>query len=319
MARLGIDYTGVKQAALKLLNQGTAPSVQKIREVLGTGSNTTIAGHLKTWRDEYAQQAIHHLPAHLPTELIASMDVLWQTALAQAEKQLLAFKNELDAQHEKIQQEKAFSEKTILDLKSKLLELEEQLAQKIQEHQAGQIELALAHERHAQLQETLTQHEATFESRLKRVEHEKHEAIEKTQIMQRDLEQLRQELAQQTKQLQEKLTEQRLLQEESEKRWLNLIDQARTELKDQRKRYESALEKQAQKMETLQTGILHYQSQYVTQQATVTHQDTTITDLKEQLNQLQTRYNEAVVSTLKTKTVQSKTINKRSKKDVECT
>ena len=54
MARIGVDYETIKQAAIKLLSQGIAPSVQKIREVLGTGSNTTIAEYLKVWRDEYA-------------------------------------------------------------------------------------------------------------------------------------------------------------------------------------------------------------------------------------------------------------------------
>jgi len=34
--------------------------VQKVREVLGTGSNTTITEHLKKWREEYAKK-IHLL------------------------------------------------------------------------------------------------------------------------------------------------------------------------------------------------------------------------------------------------------------------
>jgi len=56
MKRPGVDYETVKYTAVKLLSQGTAPSVQKIREVLGTGSNTTIAEHLRIWRDEYAKK-----------------------------------------------------------------------------------------------------------------------------------------------------------------------------------------------------------------------------------------------------------------------
>ena len=80
MARPGVNYETIKHAAVKLLSQGIAPSVQKIRETLGTGSNTTIAEYLKVWRDEYAQKTIHHLPATLPKELITSIEVLWQTA-----------------------------------------------------------------------------------------------------------------------------------------------------------------------------------------------------------------------------------------------
>ncbi len=66
MARIGVDYETIRHAAVKLLSQGTAPSVQKIREELGTGSNTTIAEHLKVWRDEYAKKTIHHLPTNRP-------------------------------------------------------------------------------------------------------------------------------------------------------------------------------------------------------------------------------------------------------------
>lgn len=69
MSRPGVDYETIKQTAVKLLSQGIAPSVQKIREELGTGSNTTIAEHLKVWRDDYAKKTIHHLPANMPKEL----------------------------------------------------------------------------------------------------------------------------------------------------------------------------------------------------------------------------------------------------------
>ena len=77
MARIGVSYETIKHTAVKLLSQGTAPSVQKIREALGTGSNTTIAEHLKTWREEYASKEIHHLPANMPKELISAIEVLW--------------------------------------------------------------------------------------------------------------------------------------------------------------------------------------------------------------------------------------------------
>jgi hypothetical protein len=47
MARHGVDFESVKQAALKLLSKSISPSTQKIRELLGTGSHTTIAAYLK--------------------------------------------------------------------------------------------------------------------------------------------------------------------------------------------------------------------------------------------------------------------------------
>ena len=100
MSRHGIDYKTVKQIALSLLTQGIAPSIQKIREVLGTGSNTTIAGHLKNWREEYANKEIHQLPANMPKELISALEVLWQTAMEHAQNQLAEYKKSLEEQQE---------------------------------------------------------------------------------------------------------------------------------------------------------------------------------------------------------------------------
>jgi hypothetical protein len=92
MARVGVDYETVKQTAVKLLSQGSAPSVQKIREVLGTGSNTTIAEHLKIWRDKFAKKTVHHLATNMPKELIFTFEVLWQTAMEHAQNQLAEYK-----------------------------------------------------------------------------------------------------------------------------------------------------------------------------------------------------------------------------------
>ena len=100
MARVGVDYETIKQTAVKLLSQGLAPSVQKIREVLGTGSNTTIAEHLKVWRDEYAKKTIHHLPASMPKELISAFEILWQTAMEQAQNQLAEYKKTVESECE---------------------------------------------------------------------------------------------------------------------------------------------------------------------------------------------------------------------------
>ena len=50
--------------------------------------------------------------------------------------------------------------------------------------------------------------------------------------------------------------------------------------------------KQAQRSETLQTGILHHQRQYNVQQTILAHHAALITDLKVQLKQTQALYNE---------------------------
>ena len=49
MARSGVQYEDVQRAIHTLLSRGDAPSVQRIREVLGTGSFTTLSEHLRQW------------------------------------------------------------------------------------------------------------------------------------------------------------------------------------------------------------------------------------------------------------------------------
>src|SRR3990167_6177605 len=120
MARHGVDFETVKQTALKLLSKGISPSVQRIRESLGTGSNSTIAEHLKIWREQHSAKKVHHLPATLPPELIASFETLWQTAMEHAEKHLTDVKEALENQEEKLQQEKLIADKSIADLKTQL-------------------------------------------------------------------------------------------------------------------------------------------------------------------------------------------------------
>ena len=54
MARVGVDYETIKQTAVKLLSQGLAPSVQKIRE--GWAGSNNDCRTSKVWRDEIAKK-----------------------------------------------------------------------------------------------------------------------------------------------------------------------------------------------------------------------------------------------------------------------
>jgi DNA repair exonuclease SbcCD ATPase subunit len=61
MPRLGLSYAAVKEAAERLEAQGHVPTVMRVRsEVGGTGSLSTIARHLKEWRQIHgAGGAVH--------------------------------------------------------------------------------------------------------------------------------------------------------------------------------------------------------------------------------------------------------------------
>jgi len=70
----GITAAQVHEACDKLIAEGTRPSIRAVRKVLGTGSETTILNHLKSWKGKQEQP----LPpvADLPSEISDSIR-LW--------------------------------------------------------------------------------------------------------------------------------------------------------------------------------------------------------------------------------------------------
>jgi chromosome segregation ATPase len=49
MARAGIQFSDVKRAAEAIVARGGRPTIARVREVLGSGSSTTISGYLREW------------------------------------------------------------------------------------------------------------------------------------------------------------------------------------------------------------------------------------------------------------------------------
>lgn len=52
MARPGVLYGQVSAAAEGLVGSGRKPTIKNIREIIGSGSSTTISRHLKQWKGE---------------------------------------------------------------------------------------------------------------------------------------------------------------------------------------------------------------------------------------------------------------------------
>jgi hypothetical protein len=284
MPRVGIDYETVKQTAIKLLSQGIAPSVQKIREVLGTGSNTTIAEHLKVWRGEYANKKIHHLPDNLPKELISAMEVLWQIAMEQASHQLAAIKTDLSEQQEKLRLDKIIQEQTLTKLQTTLDESQKKIEEKVNQSHRLQTEIAVMQERLNYQTDEINVTKNQYESRLNRSYDERNIALEKAENLQLENTRLHQQLAEQSKKHQSLIAEEHTLQEKSEVRWVKLIEQARTETIEQRKRNESIISKQSKQIENLQVALSELQSKYIVQQSSLEKNITTIAVLQEKLN-----------------------------------
>ena len=85
MARSGIRYEEVQEAAETLLGRGLNPTIQRVRELLGTGSNTTISEHLKHWQQQLAESPKAVLPPTVPETVMTALEPFWKIAVQQAE------------------------------------------------------------------------------------------------------------------------------------------------------------------------------------------------------------------------------------------
>lgn len=85
MARSGIRYEEVQEAAETLLGRGLNPTIQRVRELLGTGSNTTISEHLKHWQQQLAESPKAVLPPAVPETVMTTLESFWKIAIRQAE------------------------------------------------------------------------------------------------------------------------------------------------------------------------------------------------------------------------------------------
>ncbi|RDD79731.1 hypothetical protein DVJ77_20870 [Dyella tabacisoli] len=82
----GITQEQVSAAANALVSAGDKPTVEKIRQALGTGSPNTVTRMLDTWRGTLAQhlQEVIRLP-NVPPEAGQAFAEVWRLAVAHAE------------------------------------------------------------------------------------------------------------------------------------------------------------------------------------------------------------------------------------------
>ncbi len=105
MARNGIQYADVQQAIDELLTRGDSPSVQRIREVLGTGSFTTISEHFRHWRDERDQNRDVPPPRGVPEAVATLAADMWRQAQELANEGLVHYREEANRKVEAAQEE----------------------------------------------------------------------------------------------------------------------------------------------------------------------------------------------------------------------
>lgn len=94
MARAGVTYTEVAKAAETVKQQGFEPTVDRVREKLGTGSKSTIGPHLKQWKSANLGEGA--IPS-LPDELLRTVKSLHESIQGNAELKIKEVTTELNA------------------------------------------------------------------------------------------------------------------------------------------------------------------------------------------------------------------------------
>lgn len=184
MARAGVTQEEVNRAADGLLQAGERPTIERVRAVLGTGSQSTLMRLLDNWWSDVgrrlcAQEAKMALPA-APESVVLAASALWTAALADAtaisERALEAARSDVARQAEALsareqdlvaslnQANRAAAEanQSRIVAESKLAEIE-----RLTQHQALQIsDLQTQRDRLANERDSLVQRMATATEQL---------------------------------------------------------------------------------------------------------------------------------------------------------
>jgi chromosome segregation ATPase len=130
----GITQEQVSTAADALVAAGDKPTVEKIRQALGTGSPNTVMRMLDTWRGSLAQrlQEVIQLP-DVPPEAGQAFAEVWRLAVAHAENlaraTLMEDQNALFAAKTSLTQERKLWEIALAEAQANVAESSAKLAQ----------------------------------------------------------------------------------------------------------------------------------------------------------------------------------------------
>ncbi|NWN83580.1 MAG: DNA-binding protein [Halomonas sp.] len=222
MARTGVTYEDVQRAIDELLTGGDAPSVQRIREVLGTGSFTTISDHLRTWRQQREENRDVPPPRGMPAALQELAEGLWRQAQESANETLRHYREEADRRVDEAQESVAEARRQAEDARQREAALAEHLAGTEQRLEALSAQLATSQAQVEALQATenrLATRLAEAESLAQRYRDEAGRVAEEH----------RQALQALDEEHHAKLTREEQRHESAETRLMTLLDQTRQE------------------------------------------------------------------------------------------
>ncbi len=103
MARAGITYIDVSNAAESLRSDGLEPTVDRVREKLGTGSKSTIAPLLKRWKTGLTEQDMSGIPSDIVESVKSFYELTQNKAKDQIEHAQIKCQDKLDKMQNRIE------------------------------------------------------------------------------------------------------------------------------------------------------------------------------------------------------------------------
>lgn len=257
MARTGIQFSDVENAAIELQGAGKAPTVDGIRNILGTGSKSTISKYLRAWRAKQTE-----IEGTLPHELAALVTGLWQKLHNDADERIDAVKAEHQEQQEALNQRHAALQQDQIELKKQLHEheeviltersIKEKLTKQLQEKQLKEMQLeeqtqSLIKQLNISQADNARLHQLTqsIQANLEHYQHETHQHQLKQSLQtEKQLGFYMQEITTLKQQLDAQCKQQKPLEQENEK-----LSTAKAQIENQNKDLQSQLKAVQQQLQ----------------------------------------------------------------------
>lgn len=253
MARSGVQYEDVQQAIEALLAKGDAPSVQKIRDVLGTGSFTTISDHLREWRLQREANRDTPVSHAMPEPVMRLAEGLWDKAQEAAVAALNGYREQADRQVAEAQSAMQEALRQVEDAGQREAALSAHLAGTEQRLESRSAALARIESERDQWQERARQLEERLNRSLQQLDRLQEESEKQASLH-------HQALAERDAQHTARLNQEEHRHEAAEARLMSLLDEARQERVAAEKRHDATLKQLEKRHDNLQLQLQETQA-----------------------------------------------------------
>lgn len=256
MARIGITFEDVQRAVDSLLQRQETPSVQKVREILGTGSYTTISDHLREWRARRDEGRDVPPPQGMPGELQQLAEELWRQAQLSASENLGHYRVEADCKVEAAQERVAEALRRAEDAEQRESALATHLSStehRLQQCSAEGARMEASVQNLEQQMEKERQRSSQLEDQLSRLQ----------QDNERQAAQYQANLARQENEHRERLHQEEQRHESAEARLMAMLDDARQERQALEKAHAQRLKQTEHRQDALQQQLQSARSDLV--------------------------------------------------------